>query len=117
MNGKNTLHVGYILRDMVMEGEGTSAKELAKNTGIHPTHLRALLDGRTGMTAEDAVRLELYYGERGISAEDWLRLQAEWELEFLKSLGQYRRIHEFFGIHLPEPKAEKPKKGKKSKKA
>ncbi len=71
----NPAHPGEILREYLPGNVGVS--EAAKRLGITRQALSAVLNGRAGVSAAMAVRLEIALGA---SAEMWLTMQAAWDL-------------------------------------
>ena len=71
----NPAHPGEILREYLPGNVGVS--EAAKRLGVTRQALSAVLNGRAGVSAAMAVRLEIALGA---SAEMWLTMQAAWDL-------------------------------------
>ncbi len=71
----NPAHPGEVLREYLPENLGVT--EAAKRLGVTRQSLSALLNGRSGVSAEMALRLE---GALGTSAEMWLEMQAGYDL-------------------------------------
>jgi len=71
----NPAHPGEVLREYLPEG--LSIGEVAKRLGITRQALSAVLNGRAGVSAAMALRLE---GALGTSAEMWLGMQASHDL-------------------------------------
>jgi antitoxin HigA-1 len=69
-------HPGRLLADDV-EALGTGKAELARRLGVTRKALYDILDGKTGVTASMALRLEAVFGS---SAEFWLGLQTQHDL-------------------------------------
>jgi len=55
-----------------------SAYKVAKDLGIPPIRITQIINGRRAITAETALLLGKYFGT---SAEVWIRLQAQYDLE------------------------------------
>ena len=68
----NPAHPGEVLREYLPEG--VSIGDVAKRLGVTRQALSALLNGRAGVSASMALRLE---GALGTSAEMWLNMQNE----------------------------------------
>jgi|OpeIllAssembly_1097287.scaffolds.fasta_scaffold253771_2 addiction module HigA family antidote len=68
-------HPGEVLREYLPEG--VSIGEVAKRLGVTRQALSALLNGRAGVSAPMALRLE---GALGTSAEMWLNMQTNHDL-------------------------------------
>ena len=71
----NPAHPGEVLREYLPEDLGVT--EAARRLGVTRQALSALLNGRAGVSAEMALRLE---AALGISAEMWLEMQAGYDL-------------------------------------
>jgi len=70
-------HPGEIIREDCINATGLSVTAAAKGLGISRQSLTELLTGRTGVSAEMAIRLE----KAGWStAGAWLRMQAQYDL-------------------------------------
>lgn len=71
----NPAHPGEVLREYLPEN--LSVTETARRLGVTRQALSALLNGRAGVSAEMALRLE---AALGTSAEMWLEMQAGYDL-------------------------------------
>ena len=71
----NPAHPGEVLRGYLPETLGVT--ESAKRLGVTRQALSAVLNGRAGVSAEMALRLE---AALGTSAEMWLEMQAGYDL-------------------------------------
>jgi addiction module HigA family antidote len=71
----NPAHPGEVLREYLPDG--LSIGEVAKRLGVTRQALSAVLNGRAGVSAAMALRLE---GALGTSAEMWLGMQANHDL-------------------------------------
>ena len=71
----NPAHPGEVLREYLPEVVGVT--EAARRLGITRQALSAVLNGRAGVSAEMALRLE---AALGTSAEMWLEMQAGYDL-------------------------------------
>ena len=74
-NMHNPAHPSEVLREYLPEG--ISIGEVAKRLGVTRQALSALLNGRAGVSASMALRLE---GALGTSAEMWLNMQTNHDL-------------------------------------
>ena len=77
------IHPGEILRD-TLEARGVTAFALAKAMRVPVNRLTAIMDGRRAITADTAIRLGKALGT---SAELWLGLQADYDLEVAMRAG------------------------------
>jgi addiction module HigA family antidote len=73
----NPPHPGEILRELCIEPLGLSITEAAEALGVSRKTLSAILDGRSGISPEMAVRLSLPFGT---SSESWLNPQSQYDL-------------------------------------
>ena len=71
----NPAHPGEVLREYLPETLGVS--EAAARLGVTRQTLSALLNGRAGVSAQMALRLE---AALGTSAEMWVEMQAGYDL-------------------------------------
>jgi len=71
----NPAHPGEVLREYLPED--LAVTEAARRLGVTRQTLSALLNGRAGVSAEMALRLE---AALGTSAEMWLEMQAGYDL-------------------------------------
>jgi antitoxin HigA-1 len=71
----NPAHPGEVLREFLPAG--LAVTEAAKRLGVTRQALSALLNGRSGVSAEMAVRLE---AALGTTAEMWIQMQAGYDL-------------------------------------
>lgn len=70
-------HPGEIIREDCIAALGLSVTAAAKGLGVSRQSLSELLNGRSGISAEMAIRLE----KAGWSTADaWLRMQAQYDL-------------------------------------
>lgn len=74
----NPAHPGAILREDVLKPMNVSITAAAESLGVSRKTLSKILNGRGAITAEMAMRLELAFGKP--RAEQWLRLQAAYDL-------------------------------------
>jgi len=72
------VHPGEILLEEFLKPMGISAYKLAKETKLSQTRISEILRMKRGVTAETALRLSKYFGN---SAEFWLGLQNDYDLE------------------------------------
>jgi addiction module HigA family antidote len=75
------IHPGEILRTEFLDELGLSPYALAKNTGIDKGNLSRIINGKSSISADTALRLGRFFGT---SADSWLNLQAHYDLEVAK---------------------------------
>ncbi len=80
---KNPAHPGELIGETLAE-LGVSISAAAKVLGITRQQLHNLISGRSGVTAEMAVRLEKALGS---TADTWLRMQMNYDLAQIRQRG------------------------------
>jgi addiction module HigA family antidote len=73
------VHPGEILGEEI-ETRGVTAGLVARDIDVPANRISEIIAGRRNITADTAFRLGLYFGT---SAEFWLNLQANYDLEML----------------------------------
>lgn len=68
---------GELLRDEWLEPLGITAYRLAKDIGVPPNRVTAILAGDRAITADTALRLARYFGT---DAESWINVQTRYDL-------------------------------------
>lgn len=85
---KNPPHPGLSVRHDCLEPLGLSVTDAAKRLGVSRKHLSDLVNGRSGISPEMAIRLDKAFGG---GAETWFRLQAAYDLaQAMKSADQIK---------------------------
>jgi addiction module HigA family antidote len=77
MEMHNPAHPGEIIREDCLVPLGVTVAAAAKGLGVSRQSLTKLLSGRTGVSAEMAIRLEKAGWSR---AGAWLRVQSQYDL-------------------------------------
>lgn len=72
------VHPGEVLLEEFLKPIGISAYGLAKETALSQTRVSEIIRRKRSITAETALRLSKYFGN---SAEFWLGLQNDYDLE------------------------------------
>jgi antitoxin HigA-1 len=72
------VHPGEVLLEEFLKPMGISAYKLAKETALSQTRISEIIRMKRSVTAETALRLSKYFGN---SAEFWLGLQNDYDLE------------------------------------
>lgn len=72
------IHPGEVLMEDFIEGFGITQNKLAVSIGVPPRRINEIVHGKRGITADTALRLGRYFG---VSAQFWLNLQTQYELE------------------------------------
>ncbi|MEW6236131.1 MAG: HigA family addiction module antitoxin [Candidatus Omnitrophota bacterium] len=73
----NPPHPGEIIKNLCLEPLGLSVTETAKALGVSRKTLSSLLNRRTGISPEMAIRLSMAFD---VTAESWLNQQAQYDL-------------------------------------
>lgn len=73
------VHPGEVLSEEFLKPMGLSQNRLAINIGVPPRRINEIVHGKRGITADTALRLAKFFGT---SAEFWLGLQKQYELDF-----------------------------------
>jgi addiction module HigA family antidote len=74
---KNPVHPGRIVRHDCLEPLGLSVTAGAKALGVSRQTLTKVISGKSGVSAEMAIRLAKAFGS---TAETWVRMQASYDL-------------------------------------
>lgn len=77
------VHPGEMLREDFLKPLGLSVNRLAMDLHVPVTGLNDIVRGRRSITADTALRLGKYFGT---SAQFWLNLQSNYELELAQDL-------------------------------
>ena len=77
-NALPPVHPGEILAEEFLSPLGMSARALAAAIDVTPARISDISAGRRGITADTALRLGRYFGT---SAQVWLNLQTNYDLE------------------------------------
>lgn len=72
------IHPGEVLLEDFLKPMGISQYRLAKAIHVPPRRINEIVHGKRGISADTAIRLSRYFGT---SAELWLGLQADYDLE------------------------------------
>jgi addiction module HigA family antidote len=97
---KNPAHPGRIVRSACLEPLGLSVTEGAKILGVTRQTLTKVVNGKSGISAEMAIRLAKAFGS---TAEIWVRMQASYDLAQARkdeSKIKVRRQHVPHDLHL-----------------
>ena len=73
-----SIHPGEILSEEFLEPLGITQYRLAKEIGVDPRRIHAIVHGERGISAETALLLSRFFGN---SAEFWMGLQSQYDLE------------------------------------
>jgi len=89
MRMHNPPHPGEIIREFCIEPLNLSVTEAANALGVTRKTLSALLNGRSGISPEMALRLSKVFGR---TPEGWLRLQLQFDLWKTEQSVDIRRL-------------------------
>jgi addiction module HigA family antidote len=76
-NGMRPIHPGEILLEDYIKPMGISVRALSIALHVPYSRLREIVDGKRGVSADTALRLERYFGSE---AQGWLALQSAYDL-------------------------------------
>ena len=77
MQMHNPLHPGEVIKKLCLEPLGLTVTEAAKALGVSRKTLSSILNGRTGISPEMAIRLSIAFNT---TAESWLNQQVQYDL-------------------------------------
>jgi len=92
MRMHNPPHPGEIIREFCIEPLNLSVTEAANALGVTRKTLSALLNGRSGISTEMALRLSKVFSR---TPEGWLRLQLQfdlWKTEHSIDISRLKRV-------------------------
>ena len=72
------VHPGEILLKEFIKPLGLSQTRLGRDLGVSPRRINEIVHGKRSLTADTALRLSRFFGT---SAEFWLGLQADYDLD------------------------------------
>ena len=72
------VHPGEVLLEDFLKPMKLSQNRLALSIGVHPRRINEIVLGKRGVSADTALRLAKFFGT---SAELWLGLQKDYELD------------------------------------
>ena len=84
------LHPGEMLREEFMKPLSLSANALAMALRVPVTRITEIVRERRGISADTALRLSRYFN---MSAEFWMRLQMDFDLESASDTARHAEIH------------------------
>lgn len=72
------IHPGEILEEEFLKPMGISQYRLAKDISVPPRRINEIVLGKRAISADTALRLSRYFGN---SAQFWINLQSDYDLE------------------------------------
>lgn len=82
-NGMRPVHPGEVLLEDYIKPMEISVRALSLALHVPYSRLREIVDGKRGISADTALRLERYFGSE---AHGWLALQAAYDLRVAEQL-------------------------------
>jgi addiction module HigA family antidote len=77
------IHPGEVLREEFLKPFGISEESLAKSIGVQAQNISEIVSEKQSVTADTALRLAKYFGT---SAQFWLGLQSDYDLDTARAL-------------------------------
>lgn len=77
------IHPGEVLQEEFLKPFDLQPEELARNTGVDEKTINEIIAGRQSITADSALRLAKYFGT---SAQFWLGLQSDYDLDVTREM-------------------------------
>ena len=96
------VHPGDILLEDFMKPLHLSQNRLAREIGVPPRRINEIIHGKRAVTADTAIRLSRFFGT---SAQVWINLQAEYELDCIIYRERTEGKHSFDFIKAFKPVA------------
>jgi antitoxin HigA-1 len=93
------IHPGEIILEEFMKPLGLHQHQLAEALGVNVSRINRIVVGKSGVTADTAMRLARYFGT---TPQLWMNLQARYDLEKAKD----DREAEINSTVQPRPKTE-----------
>ena len=82
-NGMRPVHPGEVLLEDYIKPMEISVRALSLALHVPYSRLREIVDGKRGISADTALRIERYFGSE---AHGWLALQAAYDLRVAEQL-------------------------------
>ena len=73
----NPPHPGEFIKDVYLDPLGVSAYRISKNLGVSPSTFTRLISGKSDVSSEMAIKLEVVLGR---SAQSWMAMQSNYDL-------------------------------------
>lgn len=91
----NPPHPGEIIRELCLEPLGLTVTRAAEALGVSRETLSSVLNGRTGISPEMAIRLSIAFNT---SAESWLNQQVQYDLWLARQSQQEFKVERLIAI-------------------
>ena len=92
MHMHNPPHPAETIREDILPSLGLTVTQAAQHLGVSRVAFSRLLNGKSGISPEMAVRLHLWLGEDSPSPESWLAEQANYDLWQLQQNTQFNVV-------------------------
>ena len=92
MHMHNPPHPAETIREDILPSLGLTVTQAAQQLGVSRVAFSRLLNGKSGISPEMAVRLHLWLGEDSPSPESWLAEQANYDLWQLQQNTQFNVV-------------------------
>lgn len=86
----NPIHPGLIVKDALIDNTDLTVTEAANRLGVTRTTLSRLLNGKSHISPEMALRLSKLFGN---SIEMWINLQAQYDVWQIRQHSEEMEIH------------------------
>ena len=84
-------HPGEHLKEDFLDPLGITPYRLAKSIGVPVTRITRIINGQTRVSVDTAMRLSRFFGN---SAQFWLNLQSDYELQLAEDAGDVLAIEQ-----------------------
>jgi addiction module HigA family antidote len=82
-------HPGEVIRELCLKPLELTVTEAAKSLGVSRKSLSELLNGRSGVSPEMALRLSMAFGT---TPESWLNQQMQYDLWHIRKKGRRLKV-------------------------
>lgn len=89
----NPPHPGEVLKELCLEPLGLSITEAATGLGVSRKTLSAILNGRSGISPEMALRLSIAFNT---TPESWLNHQTQYDLWIAKQDSKDMKVRKLY---------------------
>ena len=93
MQMHNPPHPAETIREDILPSLGLTVTQAAQQLGVSRVAFSRLLNGKSGISPEMAVRLHLWLGKDSPTPESWLAEQANYDLWQLRQNTQFKVMH------------------------
>jgi len=84
-------HPGEHIKEDFLDPLGITPYRLAKKLGVPVTRITRIINGQTRISVDTAMRLSRFFGN---SAQFWLNLQSDYELQVAEDAGDVFAINQ-----------------------